>query len=173
MKELFWDARQGGFYFYGIDGEALIARPKELYDGAIPSGNSVATLALQKLADLTDDNGWGEMAERQLHFFAGEAAKYAAGYTYFMMALDYYLADKTKVVIIGSMNANDTKALIRVVGNYFLPEMMVKFYDSGEEFQDEYKVIDGKATAYVCTNFACKPPITVGEKLAQMLKMKN
>jgi len=170
MKELFWDEEQGGFYFYGIDGEALIARPKELYDGAIPSGNSVATLALQKLADLTDDVIWGGMAEKQLHFFAGEAAKYAAGYTYFMMALDYYIADKTKIVITGSIHDADTQALLQVVHNHFLPNVMVTFYDSSKESQDEYKIIDGKATAYICKNFACQSPITDTEKLAHMLK---
>jgi len=170
MKKLFWDAKQGGFYFSGVDGEELIARPKELYDGAIPSGNSVTTLALQKLADLTGNEKWGKMAERQLHFFADEAARYAAGYTYFMMALDYYIADKTKVVIVGSVNDADTQAMLQVVLNHFLPEALVNFYDSSKELQDEYKVVDGKATAYICKNFACQPPITDTEKLAHMLE---
>jgi len=163
MQELFWDAEQGGFYFYGVDGEELIARPKELYDGAIPSGNSVTALALQKLADLTGDSQLGIMAKKQLHFFAGEAAKYAAGYTYFMMALDYYLADKTKVVIVGSMNAADTQGMLDILNNGFLPAVVVKFYDSSEQSDGEYKAIDGKAAAYICKNFACQPPITDGK----------
>ena len=170
MKELFWDDQQGGFYFYGVDGEELIARPKELYDGAIPSGNSVITLALQKLADLTDNEDWRKMAERQLGFFAGEATKYAAGYTYFMMALDYYLADKTKIVIIGSIHDADTQALLQAIHSCFLPETMVIFYDFNEKLPNEYKVVEGKATAYICKNFACLPPITEVEKLVYILK---
>lgn len=172
MKNLFWDSEQGGFYFYGSDGEQLITRPKELYDGAIPSGNSVATLALQKLADITGDLSFCKMAEEQLELFAGEVLRYAAGYTYFMMALDYYFAEKTKVIIVGIAGQADTLAMLDLVHKCFLPGVMTIFYDLHSEKNEQYKAIDGQATAYVCTNFACQPPITDIKKLSGMLKGK-
>lgn len=169
MKKIFWDNGQGGFYFYGSDGEQLITRPKELYDGAIPSGNSVATLALQKLADLSGDPSFSKMAEQQLQFFAGEALRYAAGYTYLMMAFDYYFGEKTKVVIVGFAGHADTKAMLAMVHKSFLPGVVIEFYDLNGEKSEEYKAIDGKSTAYLCTNFACQPPITDIEKLGNFL----
>ncbi|MBP2625784.1 MAG: glycoside hydrolase family 76 [Firmicutes bacterium] len=171
MKRLFWDAEQGGFYFYGNDGEQLITRPKELYDGAIPSGNSVATLALQKLADLTGDNQLREMAERQLQFFIGEASRYAAGYTYFMMAIDYYLAKKIKVAIVGSVDSPDTQIMLQRVQNGFLPAVVLNFYSKEDQNKEGYEMVDGKTTAYVCENFACLPPVTDIEQFTEILKV--
>ena len=169
MKELFWDKELGGFYFYGADGEKLIARPKELYDGAIPSGNSVATLALQQLADLTGNAELREMVEQQLQFFAGDALAYPAGYTYFMMAIDYYFAEKTKISIVGSADNADTQAMLQVAQGSFLPETVVSFYSLGEQNHSEYKAIDGKSTAYICKNYACQPPITSIEEFANSI----
>jgi len=160
MKELFWDRQQGGFYFYGADGEQLITRPKELYDGAIPSGNSVATLALQKLADITGDAHLMKMVEQQLQFFAGEVQRYAAGHTYFMMAIDYYFTERTDIAIVGYADDANTQAMLDVVQNNFLPEVVVSFHSPSEQNHDEYKTIDGKPTAYICKKYTCQPPIT-------------
>jgi uncharacterized protein YyaL (SSP411 family) len=171
MKELFWDSIEGGFYFYGNDGEKLITRPKEIYDGAIPSGNSVAALALQKLADITDDRSLSKIAEGLLGHFAGEVSRYAAGYTYFMMAVDYYLADHTKIVIVGDVNAVDTRAMLDVISSCFLPTASIRFYDRNSQDTGEYKEIANKATAYICKNFVCQPPVTDVEKLRAMLKV--
>ncbi|MDF2615335.1 MAG: hypothetical protein K0S71_3121 [Clostridia bacterium] len=169
MGELFGDRTEGGFYFYGNDGEELIARPKEIYDGAIPSGNSVAALALQKLADMTEDRSFSDTAERLLGHFAGEVSRYAAGYTFFMMAVDYYLADNTKIVIVGDKEAADTKAMFDVINSYFLPSAAIRFYNKHSQENMEYKEMDHKATAYICKNFACQPPITNAEKLRNLL----
>jgi uncharacterized protein YyaL (SSP411 family) len=173
MEELFGDSAEGGFYFYGNDGEKLITRPKEIYDGAIPSGNSVAALVLQKLADMTDDRSFRDIAERLLGHFAGEVSRYAAGYTYFMMAVDYYLTDNTKIVIVGDAEAFDLKAMLDVINSYFLPTAAIRFYDKHSQENSEYKEIDHKATAYVCKNFACQPPITDVEKLGNLLAMEK
>ena len=86
------------------------------------------------------------------------------------MALDYYLADKTKIILVGALHDGDTQALSQVVQNYFLLNAVVNFYDSSKELQDEYKAMDGKATAYICKNFACLPPVTNTEMFANMLK---
>ncbi len=172
MRKLFGDSTEGGFYFYGNDGEELITRPKEIYDGAIPSGNSVAALALQKLAGITDDRSFSETAKQLLSHFVGEVSRYAAGYTYFMMAVDYYLADNIKIVIVGDREAADTKTMLATVNSFFLPTATMRFYDRCSEEIGEYNEIDNKATAYVCKNFACQPPINDVAKLRNLLEVK-
>lgn len=169
MRELFGDHNEGGFYFYGNDGEELIARPKEIYDGAIPSGNSVAALALQKLADITDNRSFSKLAEQLLEHFAGEVSRYAAGYTYFMMAVDYYVAKKLKIVIAGEREDPDTKAMLAMIHSCFLPSTVIRFYDQHSQENSEYKAVDHKTTAYVCKNFACLPPVTDLAKLRDLL----
>ena len=172
MRKLFGDSTEGGFYFYGNDSEELITRPKEIYDGAIPSGNSVAALALQKLADITDDRSFSETAEQLLSRFVGEASRYAPGYTYFMMAVDYYLSDKIKIVIVGDREAQDTKTMLATINSFFLPTATIRFYDENSQGICEYKEIDNKTTVYVCKNFACQPPITDVARLRNLLDVK-
>lgn len=172
MENLFWDSAQGGFYFYGNDGEQLITRPKELYDGAIPSGNSVAALALQKLGDLTGNLDFHKIGKQQLQLFMGEVLRYPSGYTYFMMAFDYYFSEKLKVSIVGFANNPTTKVMLRMVRESFLPNLILEFYDLHTAESTEYKAIDGKTTAYVCMDSACQPPITELEKLGTILNIK-
>ncbi|WP_255711606.1 thioredoxin domain-containing protein [Pelosinus baikalensis] len=173
MKALFWDEKAGGFFFYGVDGEELITRPKEIYDGAIPSGNSVAALALQKLADITENEDVSKMAEKLLNGFAGEVSSFTAGYTYFMMAVDYYLAEKVKVVIVGDKDLPDTKAMLQAMNHAFLPTATVRFYDIHLQNNSNYKGTEGRATAYLCKGVACQPPITDVEVFRTKLKLNN
>lgn len=173
MKALFWDEKASGFFFYGVDGEELITRPKEIYDGAIPSGNSVAALALQKLADITENEEVRTMAEKLLDSFAGEVSHYAAGYTYFLMAVDYYLAEKIKVVVVGDKDLPDTKAMLQAMNHIFLPTVTVRFYDIHAQNTSNYKGTEGIATAYLCKGVACQPPITDVEAFNTMLNSNN
>ncbi|MBI6871471.1 thioredoxin domain-containing protein [Clostridium aciditolerans] len=86
MMKLFWDEKQGGLYLYGLDSEELIVRPKELYDGAIPSGNSVATFNMLRLYDITDDTKFKQFAERQFKAFGTTAKRNPIAYTHFITA---------------------------------------------------------------------------------------
>lgn len=92
MEELFWDQQVGGFYLTAKDSEGLIYRPKETYDGAIPSGNSVAGYALVKLKKLTRLDEISKICEKQLVFLERSAKDYPSGYSFTMMALmmEYY-----------------------------------------------------------------------------------
>ncbi len=177
MKTLFWDEEHGGFFFYGADGERLIARTKELYDGALPSGNSVAALGLLKLASITGDKDIADTAEKLLKSFAGEAEKYPRAYTYFLMALEYYWADHRQIVVAGSPDSEETWAMLSAVGSQFLPDTVAMFNDPGQrEIIAEIlpnisgqEPINGAATAYICENFACQPPITDRNQLMEKL----
>lgn len=86
MMKLFWDEKQGGLYLYGLDSEELIVRPKELYDGAIPSGNSVAAFNMLRLYDITDDTKFKQFAERQFKTFGTTVKRNPIAYTHFVTA---------------------------------------------------------------------------------------
>lgn len=87
MMELFEDSEKGGYFMNASDGELLIARPKETYDGAIPSGNSVAAMVLQRLAHLTGEGKWQEAADRQMRFLADSIGEYPAGSCFGLLAM--------------------------------------------------------------------------------------
>jgi len=86
MEEFFWDEAEGGFYLYASDSEQLISRPKEVYDGAIPSGNSVAAYVIGKLARLTGEICWQELWDRQISFIMSRIGDYPAGYSFALFA---------------------------------------------------------------------------------------
>ena len=83
----FFDRERGGFYPYASDGEQLITRTKEAYDGALPSGNAVAALVLSRLARLTGGQCWRNACERQLRYLAGTAKEHPAGHSFTMLTL--------------------------------------------------------------------------------------
>ena len=91
MLTEFYDSEEGGFFLYGRENEQLIFQPKETYDGAIPSSNSVMAYNLVRLHELTGKEKIGELAEKQMRFMAGEAKYYPAGYSMFLVALLRYL----------------------------------------------------------------------------------
>jgi uncharacterized protein YyaL (SSP411 family) len=88
---LFGDEDAGGFYFYGNDVDRLIARPRTLADGAMPSGNSVAALNLLRLSRLTGEPRYRKIALRQMEFFARDVGRYPQAYTFFLTALQVAL----------------------------------------------------------------------------------
>jgi uncharacterized protein YyaL (SSP411 family) len=167
LKQLFWDEDQGGFFFYGADGEDLIARPKEIYDGAMPSGNSVAALALLKLADIIKDSDVAQMAERLLHSFTGEIEQSPRSYTYFLMAVDYYWSAHRQIVIAGQADSLDTRNMLRAIASRFLPDTVVALNDPQQRETIaaimphivDQQPMNGQATAYICEKCSCQKPV--------------
>jgi hypothetical protein len=178
MIRLFWDSNRGGFFLYGSDGEQLIARPKEVYDGALPSGNSVAAMNLLKLARLTGDQGLEDMAIRQLKAFADVVKQYPAAHTYFMMAAMFALYPTREIVFAGSKENQDVMDMIKAFNSVFTPHTVSLLHSDDEEGRQleqmvpyirDQKPVDGRATAYVCENFACKAPIVDKDELLKAL----
>ncbi|OEF95850.1 thioredoxin domain-containing protein [Desulfuribacillus alkaliarsenatis] len=93
MKELFWDEQKHGYFFYGNDGEELISRPKEIYDGAIPSGNSVAVYNALRLARITGKQEYEQEAEQIMRAFAGTINEYPRAYSFFLIAIQFALGN--------------------------------------------------------------------------------
>jgi uncharacterized protein len=169
----FWDNEQGGLFMYGQDSEQLLTRPKEVYDGATPSGNSVAALNFLRLARLTGGSELEERADAIFTTFAGNINNYPAGYTYMLSALWFALTPGKEIVIGGELNDPETQAMIKAVRERFLPAKVV-IYQNPELAElipsvADQQPLNGQATAYVCANFACQAPVTTAEALRALL----
>ncbi len=148
--EEFQDKAGGGFYLYGNGGERLVLRPKETYDGALPSGNSMMAWDLVRLAQLTENGMYGEEARRQLDFLSREAAGYPAGYAVFLLALldQRDPPPKVTVVLAGGEGAGSIPLELP-------PEAAVKVLRGPAE---GYPLLRGETTFYVCRGHQCLPP---------------
>lgn len=162
----FFDADQGGFYLYAEDAETLIHRPKELYDGAIPSGNSVAAYVLAKLYYLTGNQLLQEVLDKQLSFLAGEASKYPSAYCFSMMAVmqEVYPAKELVCVLPKGESMEDIKNML---SENFLPQVsiLLKTAEGKEkleklaEFTKDYPLADDRPSYYLCENHSCQAPV--------------
>jgi len=167
----FHDPEQGGFWLSGADAPDLILRVKEDYDGAEPSGNSVAALALLKLADLTGRAEFREGAEQALRLFAERMQRLPQAVPYLLGALDYWLGDVRRVVIAGEPGQPATRALVRAAHSIFAPNKVV-LGNAGpvEPFARTMSAPGGVPVAYVCTGRACLPPTSEVEQLRRLIE---
>lgn len=147
----FQDRENGGFYLYGREHEALILRPKETYDGAMPSGNSLMAWNLVRLSQLSSEETYGPLAERQLDFLSRDAQQYPAGYGMFLLALLDYQDPPPKVTVVLS-DRSEAKHLPLTLP----PEAAVVLRKPGAD----YPLKDGRITFYVCRGHSCLPPVS-------------
>ena len=177
LVRLFADEERGGFFQTGVDGDPLVVRPKELYDNAVPSGNSVAADVLQRLGLLTGDRdleGIGVSALRPIRDVLGRAP---AGFGHALQALDLYLGPSQEVAVVGAPGDPATGRLIdEIVTARFLPNVVVAVAAPEDReaaaevaLLRDRPMVDGKPTAYVCRRFACRLPVTSPEELAAQL----
>jgi uncharacterized protein YyaL (SSP411 family) len=179
MLKHFWDDKSGGLFFTPDDGEALIVRKKEIYDGAVPSGNAVAMLNLLRLARFTANTHLEEKAMEIGRAFSKAVKQLPSGYTQLLVAADFGIGPSYEVVIVGRSEADDTKEMLKALRSRFIPNKVALFRPTEKESPhiDElaeyikYQVsLNGKATAYVCMNFACKEPTTEVSKMLGLIK---
>lgn len=165
----FWDSHNSGFFFTAHEEKSVLIRMKDFRDRALPSTNSVAMLNLLRLSRLTGNPELEEKASRMSATFSREIAKSPADYTMFMTALDFAVGPTHEVVVVGKPQAEDTRIMLQLLGEKFLPETVVLFRPAGENdppilryasFLKFMSALDGKATAYVCTDFKCEFPTT-------------
>ncbi|MCP3919519.1 MAG: thioredoxin domain-containing protein [bacterium] len=184
MIARFWDERGGGFFLSPTDGEKLIVRSKESYDGAIPSGNSVAVMNLLWLARLTGNTKYDEYADKTIKAFAGQTSLQPQSYTQLMLAVDFLVGPSFEIVIAGDPAADDLGAMLSALNDRFLPNKVVVVRPAGGAgakaisrlvpYTETQEAIDGKATAYVCQNFTCQAPTTdVATMLAALEQLEQ
>jgi len=169
MLEHFWDGKDGGLFHTADDGEPLLVRSKKIYDGAIPSGNSVAALNLLRVGRITADAQLEQKAEALMKAFSGQVVQNAAAYCQLMVAVDFAVGPSFEIVIAAEKQSVDTTQMLRGLRRKFLPNKVVLLRPEGDEAESLAKIApyteaqtsrNGAATAYVCRNFACKMPTT-------------
>lgn len=171
MLERFYDPRHGGFWQSAADATDLILRVKEDYDGAEPSGNSVAVLALLKLADITGRPEFREAAERTLRLFAERLQQLPQAVPHLLGALDYWLGDHRRVVIAPGTDPAAHARLVRAAHSVYAPNQVVMGTVGGvEPWTRSLPAIDGQATAYVCTGHTCLSPTCEAASLIRLLQ---
>lgn len=173
MLKLFKDEDQGGLFLYGGDGEELIVRPKDIYDGAVPSGNSVATLNMLRLSRLSADKELENEAYRQFEVFASKVKTIESAHAYFMTALLYSVVQGKDIILSGQEQAVETKAMIKEINSTYLPFATVVLNTGDERLNAEikaHKPLQGKTTAYICEDFNCKEPITDLKKFSENIR---
>ncbi|ABZ84213.1 conserved hypothetical protein containing a thioredoxin domain [Heliomicrobium modesticaldum Ice1] len=178
QNRLFWDPDQGGYFFYGSDSEELLTRPKEIYDGATPSGNSVSALNLLRLARITGRNAYARQAETLLESFSGNINAQPAGHTFALMALLFARRPGKEVVVVADRKRETFRQELERLHSPFSPETVFLYRLADREYKDlaelapfvENMAPQGDSpTYYVCENFACKPPTTNPREVWEIL----
>ena len=178
MLDLFWDEDEKVFYDTGKDHEALVVRPRDLFDNATPSGSSVATDVLLHLSVLTGDNDYSVKAATNLRSMQQTLSRVPQGMGYWLSALGFYVSIPKEIVIVGDGSSPDTQALKDVVFQGYIPHKVVVGSDPGMTvgtsvampLLEDRGMMDGRATAYVCQNYMCQLPVTDPDALAQQLQ---
>ncbi len=180
--KLFWDSSIGAYFFTAEDAESLLTRQKETYDGAIPSGNSVAMLNLLRLAQLTGNDTYEKKADHLGRVFAESVRANPVAHSLMMVAVDYAIGPTYSLVIAGDEGKDDTNSMLDEVRKHFLPNKSLIFRPTEKlnpeidnlsnyiQFFDKY---EGKATAYVCINKTCKTPTNDIKKALEYLSSRE
>ncbi len=174
MIELFWDEDLGFFYETGKDAEQLVVRPRELFDNAIPCGGSMAALLLQRLSVFTGDSSYEQKAATTLRGVQSIVADHPMGMGNWLAALDFYVSPVKEVVVMGPQEDDGTRRLLETVHEDYRPNKVLAGGDGLEAgpripLLEGRGLIDGRATAYVCQNYACQLPVTAPADLQEQL----
>jgi len=163
MTTNFWDDENGGFFSTPAGNVELPVRPKELYDGAIPSANSVALFNLLFLSRLTGNPQWEDRAQAQIRAFAGTVKSQPTAFTYFLCALDFALRPGEEIVITGESQAENTREMLAALNLNFTPNKVaiVKTAQNAKQlnkfagYTDGLEVVKDMAMAHICRNGSC------------------
>ncbi len=181
QDQLFWDSRKGGFFSTSGGDPSILIQMRDDYDGAEPSPNSVAAMNLLRLAQMTDQKPWREKAEK---VFAASAQRLQANpeaLPQMAAALDFRLSKPKQIIIAGDPGAADTRALLRLVNERFIPNKILLVADGAQgqkqlaqwlPFIQTVTRKQGRATAYICENYACKLPTADPHEVARLLDNK-
>jgi hypothetical protein len=179
QMELFEDPENGAFFASAADDASLVMRVKEDYDGAEPSGNSVAAMNLLRLAGFTNRAAFRESAERTLAAFASRLVAMPSALPQMLAACEWLLGEPREIILVGERGDAGTQALLRALHSRFVPNRVAMLVDSPEtrralaaaipsiEFMQK---IDGRASAYVCRNYTCQLPANEADKFAELIQ---
>jgi uncharacterized protein YyaL (SSP411 family) len=179
QNELFWDATGGGYFDGSGKDPTLLIRTKEDYDGAEPSGNSIAALNLLRLSQMTDNPELRTKAGQTIAAFGARIRSSPEALPEMLAALDWSLATPKEIVIAGKPGANETNTLLAEVHSHFVPVRVILLADGGADqkelasylpFIAGMKPSTGTATAYICENYACQLPSSDPAVISRLLE---
>jgi uncharacterized protein YyaL (SSP411 family) len=172
----FWDAKDGGFYFTAESAEELLGRKKEIYDGAMPSSNSVAMMNLLRLGRMTGNTDWEQMADQAQKRFAKDIKKAPTGFGAALQSIDFALGESREIIIAGDLQSADTRQLLQALQGRFLPNAVVLLHQPNDDqlqnlapFLENFGIQDERATGYVCQNYSCELPTTDPQKMLDLI----
>ncbi|MFO7525010.1 MAG: thioredoxin domain-containing protein [Ignavibacteriaceae bacterium] len=172
LSDHYLDKINGGFFFTADNGEELISRQKELYDGAYPSGNSVMLLNLARLAKLTTRQEYDVVLEKMINHFSGQVSNYPSIFSQFLTGLDFIMNKSYEIIIAGPEKSEVVIDANKKIHNAFLPNKIFIYNNTKDEvlqlipYLQANKAIDNKLTIYVCENYKCNLPVhTIEEAL--------
>jgi len=166
----FYEAENGGFWQSTADAKDLILRVKDDYDGAEPSGNSVATLALLKLGAITGREDFRKPAEATLRLFAHRLQNYPQAMPSMLHALDFWLDEPRRVVVAGDAHSARARKLLQAAHAVYQPNKIVLGNTGAvEEFARSLPAQNGPVV-YLCTGQACQPPASEAAKVRELLR---
>ena len=178
LLERFWDPDRLGVFNVDEAQKDVPVRQKELYDGATPSANATTWYVLLRLGRLTGDLELLDRAEALRRALAGPVAGAPSAHTMSLVALDLALGPAQEVVVTGDPGESGTRRMLAALADRYAPRTAVLFKPAGSPsdalaeiapFTAPHDLLDGKATAYVCTGFACRRPTTdVAEMIEQL-----
>jgi uncharacterized protein YyaL (SSP411 family) len=168
MLKDFWDDDAGGFFLVGPQHRELPVRPKEIYDGAIPSANSVALLNLLWLSRLTGETRWADKADRLVRAFAGTIGRQPSAFTFFLCGLDFALRPGQDIVIAGESGSTDAQRLLAALNLTFTPNQVAQLKSGANAdrlarfagYTDGLQLVSGQTAAHLCVGSACKESAT-------------
>ncbi len=177
--ELFEDKQQGGFFSTAAGDPNLVMRMKDDYDGAEPSGNSIAALNLLRLSGITGRDDFREAAVRTLQAFAGRITETPFGVPQMLVAFEFDLATPKQVILAGEKDSPEMRQMLQVLHARFLPNAISLLIDNEQTRRalarfnpavESMHLTNGSATAFVCENFACKLPTNDPVQFAELLQ---
>lgn len=176
LMDHFWDPEQGGYYFTADFIPQVLVRQKEAYDTALPSGNSVQMLNLERLYLLTGNDEYRNTSIAMEKYFSAIIKRSPPAFTMFLSAIAFKIGPSFNIVVAGSKNKDDTSLMLKTLQEQYLPNCVMVF-NSGDnhlneliENMEDKNMVNDQVTAYVCGDGACYPPVNSLEELLNIIK---
>lgn len=176
LMDHFWDPEQGGYYFTADFIPQVLVRQKEAYDTALPSGNSVQMLNLERLYLLTGNDEYRNTSIAMEKYFSAIIKRSPPAFTMFLSAIAFKIGPSFNIVVAGSKNKDDTSLMLKKLQEQYLPNCVMVF-NSGDnhlneliENMEDKNMVNDQVTAYVCGDGACYPPVNSLEELLNIIK---
>ena len=176
MLDRFWDETHGCFYDTAHGQEALVVRPRSIYDNALPSGSAAAAFVLLHLARLTGDSDYERPTTAALRPVQELMTQYPLGFGHWLCALDFYLSKPKEIAVVGRLEDPAMKSLMNVITRRYLPNKVLAGGDPDELARTiiipllyDKGMIQNRPTVYLCESYVCHAPTTDPDALATLL----